>query len=109
MTKEELLKYKEDTPKKFPFYIVEQQATDEYGIYSTGIFKYKGMSLIIAIENGKWHLSVSAKFPLGYQQLKDVRYKFLPNNIQVAQIFPPREEFVNVHEYCWHLWEIKDE
>lgn len=106
MKKEELLKYKEDVPKNFPFNIKDYEATDEYGVYHTGIFRYKGMSLITAIENGKWHLSVSAKFPLGYQQLKDVRYKFLPNNIQVAQIFPPREEFVNIHECCWHLWEI---
>lgn len=107
MTKEELLKYKEDVPKNFPIHIKDHEVTDEYGVYCTGVFKYKGMSLIIAIEMGVWHLSVSAKFPLGYQQLKDVRYKFLPNNIQVAQIFPPRDEFVNVHECCWHLWEIK--
>lgn len=108
MTREELLKYRLDGSKSFPFYIKEQEITDKYGVYSTGVFKYKGMSLIIAIEYGLWHLSVSAKFPLGYQQLKDVRYKFLPNNIQVAQIFPPREEFVNLHSTCWHLWEIKD-
>ena len=84
MTREELLKYRLDGSKSFPFHIKEQEITDKYGVYSTGVFKYKGMSLIIAIENGLWHLSVSAKFPLGYQQLKDVRYKFLPNNIQVA-------------------------
>lgn len=106
MTKEELYKYKEDSSKSFPFHIKERQVSDKYGLYSTGVFKYKGMALIIAIEDGKWHLSVSAKFPLGYHQLKDIRYKFLPNDIQIAQIFPPREEFVNVHECCWHLWEI---
>lgn len=106
MTKEELYKYKQDGSKAFPFHIKERQVNDKYGLYSTGVFKYKGMTLIIAIEDGKWHLSVSAKFPLGYQQLKDIRYRFLPNDIQIAQIFPPREEFVNVHECCWHLWEI---
>lgn len=106
MKKEELQRYKIDAPENFPFQIKENIVTDEYGVYSTGIFNYKGMNMIIVIENGKWHLSVSAKYPLGYHQLKEVRYKFLPNNIQVAQIFPPREEFVNVHHNCWHLWEI---
>lgn len=100
MTKEELLKYKEFVPNGFPISTREKTGTDKYGIYSTGVFKYKGMYLIIAIENGRWHLSVSAKFPLGYHQLKEIRYKFLPNDIQVAQIFPPREEFVNVHHNC---------
>lgn len=109
MTQEELLQYRNDDLKSFPFYIKEQRITDKYGVYSTGVFKYKSMLLIIAIEAGRWHLSVSAKFSLGYQQLKDVRYKFLPNDIQVAQVFPPREEFVNVHRNCWHLWEIKYE
>lgn len=55
MTKEELLKYKEDVTKNFPFNIKDYEATDEYGVYHTGIFRYKGMSLIIAVENGKWH------------------------------------------------------
>lgn len=106
MTQEELLKYRSDGKKTFPFHIKEQEITDKYGVYSTGVFEYKGMCLVIAIEDNKWHLSVSAKFPLGYHQLKEIRYKFLPNNIQVAQIFPPREQFVNLHSTCWHLWEI---
>jgi hypothetical protein len=24
----------------------------------------------------------------------------------VAQVFPPREDFVNVHENCFHLWQL---
>lgn len=104
MTNQEYDKFRTDSP----FFIETKIVEDEYGMYATGTYQYKGMTLIIAIEAGKWHLSVSAKFPLGYQQLKDVRYKFLPNDIQVAQIFPPREEFVNVHQNCWHLWEIKE-
>lgn len=41
-----------------------------------------------------------------FHELKEVRYKFMPNDMQVAQIFPPREEFVNVHENCFHLFEL---
>lgn len=33
---------------------------------------------------------------------------FMPNDMHVAQIFPPREEFVNVHENCFHLYEMAD-
>lgn len=108
MTIEELKKYKSIAPSSFPIQMKEIEKSDKYGIYSTGIFSYKGMNILITIDDGFWHLSVSAKYPLGYQQLKDVRYKFLPNDMHIAQLFPPREEFVNVHECCWHLWEIKD-
>lgn len=52
------------------------------------------------------NLYKNGKQPLGYYQLKEIRYEFLPNDIHVAQIFPPREEFVNVHQNCFHLWEI---
>lgn len=47
-----------------------------------------------------------ANHTLGYYELKEIRYKFMPNNMHVAQIFPPREEFVNVHPNCFHLWEL---
>lgn len=87
-------------------FIVEHSEKDKYGYYSTGLYKYKGINIISNIEGGKWHLSMSAKYPLGYQQIKEVRYQFMPNRLQVAQIFPPREEFVNIHTRCWHLWEI---
>lgn len=79
---------------------------DKYGTYSTGVFKYKGMYVLVTKDNDKWHLSVSDKYPLGYQQIKEVRYLFLPNDMEVAQIFPPREEFVNLHTTCCHLFEL---
>ena len=54
---------------------------DKYGTYSTGVFKYKGMYVLVTKDNDKWHL-------------------------EVAQIFPPREEFVNLHTTCYHLFEL---
>ncbi|WP_278752555.1 DUF7694 domain-containing protein [Alistipes putredinis] len=104
MTEKELERFRANVT--LPFDIPRITASDKYGHYSTGVYSYKGMFVIIAIEDGKWHLSVSAKQPLGYYQLKEIRYEFLPNDIHMAQIFPPREEFVNVHQNCFHLWEI---
>lgn len=106
MTREELNKYRRPTPPQFPFKIREEERTDEYGVYSTGVFDYKGKVIVVNNEEGLWHLSVTAKHTLGYYELKEVRYKFMPNSMQVAQIFPPREEFVNVHENCFHLFEL---
>ena len=102
MTKEELDKLR----NKDQFDIEAEYFEDKHGTYSTGVFKYKSMLVMVTKDEGKWHLSVSARNPLGYVQIKDVRYKFLPNHIQAAQIFPPREEFVNVHPNCYHLFEI---
>lgn len=82
------------------------ECEDKYGHYSTGAFRWKGKLVIITIEDGRWHLSVSTKHPLGYYELKEIRYTFLPDSMAVAQIFPSREEFVNIHENCYHLFQI---
>lgn len=102
MTKEELdkIRYKDQLGIE-PVYM-----TDEYGTYSTGVFRFKGMLVMVTMDGGKWHASVSAKFPLGYQQIKDIRYTFLPDDMEVAQIFPKREDFVNIHSNCYHLFQI---
>lgn len=102
MTKEELKKLK----ITLPIEIEEEIKEDEYGVYSTGAFLYKGKKIMIVKEVGRWHLSVSTNHPLGYQEMKEVRYKFLPDAMEVAQIFPSRANFVNLHENCYHLWEL---
>jgi len=109
MTNEELKKYKQPLPlsvTKLPIEFVEERIEDEYGVYETGFFRYKGKEIFINKEMGLWHLSIAAKHILGYYELKETRYKFMPNDMQVAQIFPPREEFVNLHEFCFHLHEL---
>lgn len=109
MTKEELKKYKQPMPlaiSKLPIEFVEDHIEDKYGVYETGFFQYKGKTIFINKELGKWHLSVSLTRTIGYYELKELRYKFMPNNMDVAQIFPKREYFVNIHENCFHLYEL---
>lgn len=106
MTFQELDKIRVPAPRNFIIEAKEHKEWDKYGQYSTGCFKYKGKIILITIDDNKWHMSVSANPPLGYYELKQIRYEFLPNFIHAAQIFPPREEFVNIHENCYHFYEI---
>lgn len=77
--------------------------------FKEGTFYMGRSTVLVSIDNGKWHLSISNRdCQPSYKEIKRARYKYLPNNIVMAQIFPPKEEFVNLHEYCHHLWEIKD-
>lgn len=102
MTEQEYNKYKTDNSMMAN----EVKLTDDYGIYGIGWFKFKGKDILITIDNGKWHLSASCNHYLGYVEMKELRYKFMPNDMEVAQIFPRREEFVNISKNCFHLWEI---
>lgn len=69
--------------------LTPQYIEDEHGVYSTGMFHYKGKQIIITIDDGLWHLSASANHTLGYYELKELRYEFMPDDMTVAQIFPP--------------------
>jgi hypothetical protein len=73
------------------------------------IYTLNGCSVIVGIENGLWHLSIAHKnrYP-SYDEIKQARYKFVPDNVTMAMLFPPKDQFVNVHPNCFHLWEIKE-
>ena len=75
--------------------------------FKEGTFRFIGCKVIVSIDGGLWHLSISKeKTQPSYKLLKAARYKFLPGDITVAQLFPPEKEFVNIHEFCHHLWEL---
>jgi hypothetical protein len=73
-----------------------------------GQFTMGRCNIIVSIDAGEWHLSISTPDASpSYKEIKEARYKFLPNDITVAQLFPPKEEFVNLHPYCHHLWQVE--
>lgn len=116
-TKEELEKYRVEIPVAMQAALATcedcdyslHEESDEYGHYSTGLFRYKGKDVLITIDDGMWHVSINSNHPIGYYELKDVRYQFVANHRHMAQIFPPREEFVNFSENCFHLYELNPE
>ena len=113
MTHEELFKLKLEWPEvmaealRMAGSVIDGvEIEDAFGCYSVGFFVYQDKFIAITIDEGHWHLSASTNHPIDYYELKELRYKFLPNAMYFAQIFPPREQFVNVHENCYHLWQI---
>jgi hypothetical protein len=70
-------------------------------------YRFGRCTVITSIENGFWHLSISTPDALpSYKEMKEARYKFCPEEIYMAEIFPPKSEFVNFHPFCRHLWQI---
>lgn len=70
-------------------------------------FAFGKCTVLITKDNGKWHLSISKpNASPSYNEIKEARYRFLPDDVYMAQIFPPKGEFVNIHPYCHHLYEL---
>lgn len=69
--------------------------------------KFGKCYVMVSKDNGLWHMSISRKDRLpNYEEIKYARYAYLPDDIYIAQIFPPTSEFVNAHQFCLHLWEL---
>lgn len=68
------------------------------------------LTAIVTQEPQGWHLSVSFAGPQlrlpTWDELKDARYRFVPDRAQMAALLPPRAEWVDIHPTCLHLWEI---
>jgi hypothetical protein len=71
--------------------------------YSVGECK-----VLIGKEKGTLHLSIShRKRNPTWEEIKFARYKLMPLKMHVAMFLPPPEEYVNIHQFCFHLWEMK--
>jgi hypothetical protein len=78
--------------------------------YKEGTFRFKKCTVMVSIDNGKWHLSISKhNASPSYKEIKAARYYYVPNDVTMAQLFPPEEEFVNLQPYCHHLWQIDED
>lgn len=56
-----------------------------------------------------WHLSVSHahRYP-SWDEIADVRYELVPDEVTMALLLSPPDEYINAHEFCFHLWQIDD-
>lgn len=76
--------------------------------YTTRGYKTEsGCSVFVAREPQGWHLSIAHtdRYPT-WDEIADVRYALLPDEIYAAIIMPPKAEYVNVHNNCFHVHEI---
>ncbi len=68
---------------------------------------YGGGPAILSFGKIRWHLSISCpnRYPT-FDEIKAARYALIPDEAQMAMFFPPRKEYVNIHQNCFHLYEV---
>jgi hypothetical protein len=71
-------------------------------------------------ERPQWHLSISHRKPNllnahggplpgripSWEEIREARYRFVPDEVNMAMMLPPKRLYVNIHPTCMHLWEI---
>lgn len=65
-------------------------------------------------ESGRWgpllHVSMSyADHDPAWDEIKLVKDAFFPRDMDAAMILPRIADFVNVHQHCFHLWQLPQE
>jgi len=75
------------------------------------------LNLIIDVEDGLFHLSIShrvdgpdgktrpGRYP-SWDEIYEARYEFCPPKATMAMYLPTKEEYVNIHPTTFHLWEV---
>ena len=58
----------------------------------------------------RWHLSIShaRRYPT-WDEIRDIRYALVPDEVMVAMFLPPRAQYINVHSFCFHLYAVEAE
>jgi len=56
-----------------------------------------------------WHLSISHpdRYPT-WDEVADARYELVPDQVTMAMLLPPKADYLNLHQHCFHLWQIDD-
>lgn len=72
------------------------------------VYKYGSCRVIVGQEPIGWHLSIShhRRLPT-WEEVREARYQFVPGDLTMAMILPPKEQYVNIHNFCFHLYEIE--
>lgn len=64
-------------------------------------------SIVVTREYGTWHLSIAhpRRYPT-WDEIAEARYRLLPKSITAAMLLPPMEEYVNLHRFCFQVYEL---
>lgn len=73
------------------------------------------LTVLLSVEDGMVHMSISHRRnsrsgPVPgrnprWEEIKEARYRFCPPDVTMAMLLPPKDQYVNVHETTFHLWE----
>ncbi len=67
-------------------------ASDEFGEYRAGTFLHKAAIVTVKREEGIWSLHVMSEEFISFLLVEEIRYKFLPDDLLMAQLYGSRKE-----------------
>jgi len=73
----------------------EVKHTDQHGEYREGVFLHSYTLVRVKIIDGLWCCEIHSEKPVGLPAIREVRAKYLPDDMVFAMILPPRAAKMN--------------
>jgi len=100
-------------PASYLAYKKEESKTASFLQPGTEVFYKDDLVIVVsppAADSGLgWHMSISTrKRDPQWQEIRDAWYSLIPgaDKRNGAMFFPPKDEYINVHPYCFHIHEV---
>jgi hypothetical protein len=74
-------------------------------------FAWGAVRVIVGVEPVVgWHMSISTPYrnPT-WEEIRQARYDLVPDEVTMAMLLPPKEEYINVHSFCFHLYQVPED
>lgn len=81
--------------------------TDDYGEYRVGTFLYEACIITVKQEAGLWAVQILSQQYVSTHLIQVIRYKFIPNDATMIQLYPSREMREDEKGIC--LYELPKE
>lgn len=70
-------------------------ATDKFGEYRLGVFLYGCVILKVDRTDGLLSISIYSEHPIGLPMIKEIRYKFAPDDMLMTMLMPSRDQKIS--------------
>lgn len=70
-------------------------------------FQKGDLKILVSTDEGRIHMSIShaTRYP-AWDEIRDARYALLPLGKHFVMALPPPQNYVNLHPFVFHLWEL---
>jgi len=70
--------------------------------------RLRRLKVLESIDDGFHHISFSRNDRLPtWDEVKYIREKYADPEKFYVMVLPPKQYYVNSHQFCFHLWEVK--
>lgn len=73
-----------------------------------GCFVMNSLEPVTGLARMGYHMSMShpKRYPT-WDEIAKARYELIPNEVEMVMVLPPKERYINIHEYCLQLWDLE--